>query len=185
MEFIADLWLPILLSTFALWILSFVAWVIAPHHYGDRSKVADEEGLMKYLSDAGVGPGNYFFPYAGSAKQQGDKQYVERYTSGPRGTLNVYDMPNMAVNMGKTILYFFVTTATIAYITHVACPPADAASTFIKVFRIAGTIGVLAYGTSGALNRVWFVERMWTHIVDGVIYGVVAGLIFASMWPGA
>ena len=107
---------------------------------------------------------------------------MDRYSRGPRGTLNVYEMPNMASNMLRTILYFFVTVFTIAYITHVACPPGDTTTT--KVFRIAGTIGVLVYGTSGVLNRIWFVERMWTHVVDGLVYGVVVGLLFACMWPG-
>jgi hypothetical protein len=65
----------------------------------------------------------------------------------------------------------------------VACPPGDAASDFVKVFRIAGTIAVLTYATSGVLNRIWFKQRMWTHLVDGIAYGVVAGLIFAFFWP--
>ena len=183
MEFIADLWLPILISTFALWIMSFLTWVILPHHYGDRQRAGDEDALMKFLSDANIGPGNYFFPYCGSAKEQGDSAYMERYTQGPRGTLNVYAMPNMPVNMAKTIAYFFVTLLTIGYISHVACPPGDAATDFMKVFRVTGTIGVLTYGSSGLLNRVWFTERMWTHVVDGIAYGLAAGLIFAAMWP--
>ena len=183
MEFVLDLWLPILLSTVALWFLSFIAWAILPHHFGDRSRLPDEEGVMEYLRTAGVGTGNYFFPYCGSAKEQGDKSYVERYMNGPRGTLNLYEMPNMGWNMLRTILYFFVTVFTIAYITHVACPPGDAATGFGKVFRIAGTIGILNYASSGVLGRIWFTERMWTNIVDGIVYGLVLGLIFASLWP--
>lgn len=91
-------------------------------------------------------------------------------------------MPNMGKNMALTILYFFVTVFTIAYIAHIACPPG---SEFILVFRIAGTISVLTYASSGVLNRIWFTERMWTNIVDGIVYGLVLGLIFAALWPGA
>ena len=181
MEFALALWLPILVGTVVLWFMSFFFWALAPHHFGDKSKLPDEEGLMNHLKD--VPTGNYFFPYCGSAKEQGEKEYMERYTNGPRGTLNVYDMPNMPSNMIRTILYFLVTVFTIGYITHVACTPGDEATTFMKVFRIAGTIGVLTYASSGVLNRIWFVERMWTHIVDGVAYGVVLGLIFAALWP--
>ena len=183
MEFVLDLWLPILVGTVVLWFMSFFFWAMAPHHFGDKSKVEDEEGLMSFLKQANVSAGNYFFPYCGSAKEQSDKEYIQRYTNGPRGTLNVYEMPNMPSNMIRTILYFFVTVFTIAYITHVACPPVEEASDFMKVFRIAGAIAVLTYATSGVLNRVWFTERMWTHIVDGIAYGVVLGLIFAAFWP--
>ena len=183
MEFVGDLWLAILIGTFVLWILSFVAWVVMPHHFSDHTKVPNEDDLMKFVKDSGLPAGNYMFPYAECGKDQGSKEYMERYTEGPRGTLNIYDMPNMARNMGLTIFYFFVTIFTIAYITHVACPPADEATNFMKVFRIAGTIAVLNYASSGALNRIWFRARMSTHIIDGVVYGVVLGLIFAFLWP--
>ena len=182
MAFVGDLWLAILVATIGLWLLSFLAWAILPFHFGDRKRVDDEEGLMHYIRQANIMPGNYLFPHAESSAQQRSREYGETYTAGPRGTLNVYAMPNMGKNMLLTILYFFVTVFTIGYIVHVACPPG---SEFIKVFRIAGTIGVLNYASSGALRRIWFTERMWTEIVDGVVYGLALGLIFALMWPGA
>ncbi|MEM9940940.1 MAG: hypothetical protein AAF939_05080 [Planctomycetota bacterium] len=182
MEFVADLWLAILIATVVLWFMSFIAWAILPHHFADRRKVDDEEGLMAYIREANIGPGNYFFPYVASSKQQGTPEYLEKYSNGPRGTLNVYAMPNMGKNMALTIVYFFITVFTIAYLGSVACP---AGTDFVTVFRITGTVGVLTYASSGALNRIWFVERMWTHIVDGVVYGVALGLIFAFFWPSA
>lgn len=182
MAFVTDLWMAILIATIALWFLSFLAWAILPHHFGDRRKVDDEDGFMDYLRQRNVQPGNYLFPYAASSKEQSSKEHAEKYTAGPRGTLNLYAMPNMGKNMALTILYFFVTVFTIAYIAHIACPPG---SEFMRVFRIAGTIGVLTYASSGVLNRIWFTERMWTNIVDGIVYGLVLGLIFAAMWPGA
>jgi hypothetical protein len=183
MEFLIDLWLPILIGTIVLWFLSFLAWAILPHHFGDHRKLDDEEALMEFVRQANVQPGNYLFPYCGSSKEQADKRYVERYTAGPRGVLHVYAMPNMGINMAMTIVYFLVTVLTIGYITHVACPPGDAATTFMKVFRIAGTIGVLNYASSGILHRIWFKAKMWTGILDGVVFGVVLGLVFAFMWP--
>jgi len=89
---------------------------------------------------------------------------------------------DMAVNMSKTILYFAVTVSTIAYITHVACPPGSEGVDFMRVFRMSGTIGILTYATSNVLHRVWFKKRVWTEIVDGIVYGLVLGLIFASFW---
>lgn len=183
MEFVADLWLAIIIATIALWFLSFLAWAVLPHHFGDRKKLADEDGFMAYVRDAKIPPGNYMFPYADSPKAQNSKEFAEKYTEGPRGTLNVYSMPNMGKNMLLTILYFFITVFTIAYIVHVACPPGTPGTDFMKVFRIAGTIGILNYASSGVLNRIWFTERMWTEILDGIVYGLVLGLIFAAMWP--
>ena len=184
MEFLIDLWLPILLGTVVLWFMSFFAWAVLPHHFGDNKKVPDEDGLMEYLKSSGLGAGNYFFPYAGSSKEQSDPEYAARYTEGPRGNLNLYDMPNMPSNMVQTILYFLVTVLTIGYVTHVACPPGAEGTDFMKVFRIAGTIGVLCYASSGFMHRIWFKARHWTFVVDGLAYGVVLGLIFGMLWPG-
>ena len=182
MGFVVDLWLPILIATVVLWLMSFLFWAVVPHHFGDRKQVADEDALMEYIRQANIAPGNYFFPYAATSKTQNSKEYAEKYTNGPRGTLNVYAMPNMGRNMGLTILYFFVTIFTIAYIVHLVCPLGTES---MRVFRIAGTIGVLNYASTGILNRIWFTERMWTTILDGIAYGLVLGAIFAFMWPAA
>ncbi len=182
MAFVADLWLPILIATVVLWFMSFICWAILPHHFGDRKKLEDEEGFMDFVRQANIQPGNYMIPFSASSKEQSSKEFVEKYTAGPRGTLNVYAMPNMGKNMLLTIVYFFVTIFTIAYVTHFACEPGR---DFMTVFRVSGTIGVLCYASSGSLNRIWFTERMWTEWVDGIAYGVALGLIFAAMWPGA
>ena len=122
------------------------------------------------------------YPYAETKADQGKTEFTEKYTAGPRGTLQVFEMPNMGVNMGKTVVFFLITSAVIAYITFVACPPASE-SQFMKVFRIAGTIGVLVHASSGMLNGIWFKRKMFTDFVDGIVYGLVLGLIFAFFWP--
>jgi len=180
MEFVAELWLPILVGTVVLWFLSFFAWALLPHHIGDQTQAPHEDELMNFLKEKNMPAGNYMFPYAGTSKDRGSKEFADRYAAGPRGILNVYNMPNMPINMISTILYFLVTVFTIGYITSVACP--EEAPGFMKVFRIAGTIGVLTYAPSGFMYRIWFTARKWTHVLDGVVYGVVLGLIFALLW---
>jgi hypothetical protein len=182
MEFLVDLWVPILVGTIILWICSFLAWVVLPHHFNDFKKLEAEEEVMQQVRNLKIAPGNYMFPYADSKADQGTKEFREKYEQGPMGTLNVYDNPNMGLNMAKTIGYFLVTVLTIAYITHVACDPADATTDFMRVFRVAGTIGVLVYGSSSICLRIWFKAKMWSDIVDGIVYGLVLGLIFAMLW---
>ncbi len=36
MAFVGDLWLAIVIGTIVLWLMSFIAWVILPHQYGDH-----------------------------------------------------------------------------------------------------------------------------------------------------
>ena len=91
-------------------------------------------------------------------------------------------MPSMPVNMVYTVVFFLVTSLVIGYITYVACPPG---TEFMKVFRIAGTIGILTHASSGILNGIWFKRRLITDIIDGIVFGLILGLIFAFLWPGA
>ncbi len=177
MEFLIDHWLPILLTTIALWLASFIAWVVLPHHYGDFGKLPDEDRVRKALE--GVSSGNYMVPYAGSGAVQRSREYMERYATGPRATVNVYAMPNMGANMGLTIGYFLVTVIGIAYVTALACP--EGTST-MQLFRVSATIGVLTYATSGVLHRIWFKARIWTDLLDGLAYGLILGGIFAALW---
>ena len=185
MEFLIDLWLPILIGTFVLFMLSFIFWAVLPHHFGDHKKVPNEDALMDFLRSQNIPAGNYIYPCPDKASEQHSKENVEKYTTGPRGLLDVYEMPNMPLNMAKTIGYFFVSVTTIGYITHVACQPGAAEVDFMRVFRVAGTISILTYATSNVLHRVWFRKRVWTEILDGVVYGLVLGLIFASFWKYA
>ena len=182
MEFLIDLWLPILVGSIALYICSCISWMALPHHFGDRKKLACETEVMDWVREQSIPPGNYMFPYGETHSEQGTKEFRERYEKGPTGTLNVYAPANMVVNCLKTFLYFVVTVLTIGYITHVACPPAAETTDFMRVFRIAGTIGILTYASSGVLNRIWFVSRQWTEIVDGIAYGLVLGLIMAMLY---
>ena len=48
--------------------MRFIAWAVLPHHFGDKTKVEDEDGLMSFLRNAGISSGNYFFPYCGVRK---------------------------------------------------------------------------------------------------------------------
>ncbi len=185
MEFIIDLWIPILVGTLVLQFASTMAWMVLSHHFGDHAKIPGEEDLMDWVGDQKIPAGSYMFPYPETVAQMNSKEHRERYAKGPRGTIHVYNSVNMGVNILKTLLYFLLTVGTIGYITHVACPPGAEMTSFMRVFRIAGTVGILTYASSGVLDRIWFVRRMWTTMIDGVVFGLIVGVVFAALWPVA
>jgi len=182
MEFLVDLWLPIIVCTVVLFFASFAAWVILPHHFADKKRLPDQDAIMKIVEELKIPPGNYMFPYAGTKHEQNSKEFQEKYKAGPMGLLDVYELPSMPMNMVKTVIFFLITSAIIGYITYVACPPG---TEFMKVFRVAGTIGILTHGSSGVLNGIWFKKRLITDIIDGIVFGLLLGLIFALLWPAA
>ena len=55
-----------------------------------------------------------------------------------------------------------------------------------KVFQIAGTAGVIAYSFSFIPSAIWFgayTRTIVASIIDGVVYGVITGAVFAWRWP--
>ena len=154
-------------------------------HFTDMKKLEKEDEVMEAIRSLNIPAGNYMFPYTATKQEQMSEAHQEKYKQGPRGLLNIWDMPNMGLNMGYTVVFFLITSAIIGYVTYAACPPDGANTTFWNVFRIAGTIGVLTHGSSGILNGIWFKRRIITDIVDGIVYGLILGLIFALLWPYA
>ena len=73
MEFLTDLWLPILINGVVLFFASFTAWVILPHHFSDKKRLPDEDAVMNLVRDLNIAPGNYMFPYADSKAEQGSE----------------------------------------------------------------------------------------------------------------
>jgi hypothetical protein len=181
MEFLTALWMPIVLSAVVLFFASFVAWTVLTHHESDFAKAPNEEKLMEHVRELQLPPGSYMFPWC-SHKDMKDPARQERYKRGPRGKLVIWDMPNMGRNLILTLVYFLIVAAVTAYIGFAAMGHTDDK---MHVFRIIGTIGVLVFASSGQLNAVWFPRRTVMDFVDGVVFGILMGLIFAGLWPGA
>jgi hypothetical protein len=182
MEFLLQLWLPILITAVVLFFASFVAWTVLPHHESDFSPLPDEDKLMATVRSLNLSPGSYMFPHMTHAQAK-DPEKIAKYTNGPRGTLVVWEMPNMGKNLFLTFVYFLLIAFVTAYISWEALQGQTV--TFLKAFQIVGAIGVLTFASSGQLNAVWFPRRTLMDFVDGIVYGVLMGLVFAFLWPVA
>jgi hypothetical protein len=184
MELLIPLWLPILLSAVVVWIISAVVWMALPHHKRDFIALPDEEGLMEYLRKSGIKPGNYVFPDFRGREAMKSPRVEQALNEGPVGHLSVWPTPlTMGSKMIATFIVYLVASTLIAYLTRVALP---GAAPFAKVFQVAGTAGILAYCFSFIPNTVWFGSYKRTivaSIIDGIIYGLITGAIFAWRWP--
>jgi len=186
MEFVAQLWLPILLAAAACFILSSLAWTVLPHHRGDFKQIKDFDAFTGALKAQGLEPGFYMFPYTDDQKAMRTPEFQELYARGPWGTLNLWAAkPAMGKNLGITFVYFLIVSALIAYVGYESLGPGAASS---RVFQITATVGVLAYCASGILNTIWFtvpLRNVITNLIDGIAYGLATGALFAWLWPSA
>jgi hypothetical protein len=177
-----SLWLPILISGFAIFLASCAAWMVLPHHKKEWIGLPNEDAMMRQIEGDNLPPGQYCFPYAANPEDCKTEAYKAKMQAGPRGTLTLWrDPPNMAVNIICTLAFFLIANFTIGYLAGIALDPGE---DFMKVFRFVGTAGILTYGTANILNGIWFGRKMVADIIDGVAYGLITGAIFAAMWPG-
>jgi hypothetical protein len=184
MELLIPLWLPILLSGAAVWVLSLIVWMALPHHKKDFIGLPDEDGFMDYIRRIGIKPGNYVFPDFRGREAMKSEKIQKALNEGPVGHLSVWQMPvTMGGKLVATFIVYLVVSALIAYLTRVALP---GAAPFAKVFQVAGTAGILAYCFSFIPNAVWFGSYKRTivaNVVDGIVYGLITGALFAWLWP--
>jgi hypothetical protein len=177
------LWLPILLSGVALFFASWLAWMMLPHHKKEWTGLANEDAVMDAIRNAGVGAGQYVFPYAECSADMGSQAFKAKVQAGPNGSLVVWSRPcSMGKNMALTLLFFLVVSFTIAYLAAMVIPPIEDGW---FVFRFVGTAGVLVYAPANILNGIWFGRKLLGDILDGIVYGLITGAIFAALWPAA
>lgn len=180
---VTSLWLPILLTSVALFFLSFVAWTISPHHKPDWRGLPDESAFGEALSGLDLKPGNYAFPHFKTNAEMKSPEFAERQKRGPNGTLQLWDGPcNMGAALVCQFLFFLAVSFCLAYLTTLG-PKAGA--DFMTVFRFVGTAGFLTYTAASVPSSIWFNVRLPGYVIDGVLYGLATGLIFAYFWPGA
>lgn len=180
----ASLWLAIALSTLATFFLSFLSWGVLGLHRGDFRKLPEEQRVIDAVRGLNLPPGRYLFPYAEDGKTRNDARVQELYRTGPVGELHVWRLPiRMPVNMLLTMLVQLVVCALVGYL---ASTTLARGAGFGQVLQVAGTAGVLGFTFAGLPSQIWFQSHTSTKVVtvlEGVVTGLVVGLIFAGMWP--
>ncbi len=185
MDFIADLWLPILLSAVGVFIASSLVHMVIQWHNSDCGLLPNEDAVLAGMRGAGVKPGMYMFPRAADMKECSSPEMVAKYNQGPVGFLTV--MPNGPMQLGKALggwfLYCLVAAVFIAYIADVALMPG---SDFMSVFRFTATAAFMAHGLGVVNERIWK-GASWSYVIkftiDGLLYALVTGAVFGWMWP--
>lgn len=194
MDFLAHLWLPILLSGVGVWFASAIAWMAIGHHTKDRGGIPNEQEFMDTITRMGIKPGNYGFPdfcqHHNLPREERMKATKALYDKHPQGLLRVWAPTNMGLNMLLTFLFYLVTSAVIGFLAWTALPHAGATvaggATFGKVFQVVALAAVLAYCFASVPGDIWFQKKRRAMImdwIDGVAFGLITAVIFAWLWP--
>ena len=94
-----DLWLPILMSGVAVFILSFLVWTALPHHKSDFKKLPDEDGTISAMRGRPPEPCAYMFPHAWTHAEVQNPEIAQKLTQGPVGFITI--VPSGIPTVGK------------------------------------------------------------------------------------
>src|SRR5437667_2940354 len=102
---ILELWLPILLSSVIVFVVSSIIHTVLPWHKGDYLKVPNEDKVMDALRPLAIPPGDYMMPRPSSGKDMRSPEFTEKMNKGPVMVFTV--MPNGPVSMGQNLVLWF------------------------------------------------------------------------------
>ena len=187
MEFITQLWMPIVLSAVLVFIASAVLWMATPLHKKDYSTPPDESVILNALRSVPFPPGMYFMPWCRGGKEMKDAQVQARMKEGPWALMII---PNGAPSFGRSLFQWFVTLLVIsvfvAYLAHATIKMGDGAPDYLHVFRVVGAAAFLAQAGMASHDSIWK-GAPWRQaavkVFDGLVYALVTAGVFGWLWP--
>lgn len=179
---LSALWLPIVLSAVIVFVASNVLWMMLPFwHRRDYKKLPDENTVLSALASARSG--QYVVPLVDWNKMTPDQKAEAQ--KKPMAFLILRNPATFSFPQAL-ISYFIYTLVISTLIAYVTCHALPAGAHYLKVFRIAGTAGILAYSFGSVADSIWY-GKPWAvtlkQIIDGIIYGLLTAGTFGWLWP--
>jgi hypothetical protein len=180
-----DLWLPIVLSAVAVFIVSVIIHVLLRYHSTDFKKIPSEDSVMEALRRFSLPSGDYVIPHAGSMQEMGSPEFKARQERGPVAFMTV--MPNGPSGMTQSLILWFLYSILVgvfvAYIARLSLP---AGSEYLIVHRVTSATAFCCYAMAHLPNSIWY-KKSWSatlrNVFDGLAYGLVTGGTFGWLWP--
>jgi hypothetical protein len=179
------LWVPVLLSSVLVFVVSSIIHMASPWHKSDYPKMSNEDQVMDALRPLAIPPGDYLMPRPSTRQEMGSPEFAAKMTRGPVLLMTV--MPSGPMSMGRNLVLWFAYSVVLGlFSAYVAGRALPVGAPYLQVFRFAGTTAFLGYSAALWQMSIWY-RRSWTTTikatVDGLIYaGLTAGTL-GWLWP--
>lgn len=185
MTYLAELWLPILLSAVFVFVVSSIIHMLLPWHKNDFGRLQNETQVMDAMRPFAIPPGDYLMPRPTSMKDMSSPEFVEKRNKGPVLVMTV--MPSGPSSMGRPLVLWFLYSIVISiFAAYVAGRALPHGTDYLRVFRFAGVTAFLGYAAALWQLSIWW-RRSWTitikATIDGLIYGLVTAGTLGWLWP--
>jgi len=185
MVMLTQLWLPILLSAVGVFIASSILHMLLKFwHMPDYHGFSNEEEVGAAMRKGNPAPGMYMIPFC-KMEDMKKPETQEKFKTGPVGMFILRPSGQMA--MGKSLGQWFAFCLVVAlFAGYIGASTLAAGTDAMQVLRVVATAAFMAFGFSSLPMGIWY-GQPWgavsKDIIDGLIYGLVTGAVFASLWP--
>ena len=182
---LSALWLPILLSSVFVFVVSSVIHMALAWHKNDYRTIPNEGQAMDALRPLAIPPGDYMVPRASSMTEMQSPEFVEKMNRGP--VLVVTVMPNGQMAIGRSLVLWFLYSLVVGvFAAYVASRALPVGAHYLRVFQIVSVTALLGYAGALWQMSIWY-RRAWSttlkSTVDGLIYALVTAGTFGWLWP--
>jgi hypothetical protein len=182
---LGSLWLPILVSAVLVFIASSIIHMVLKYHNKDYTRLPNEDAVRAAIRSGNPPPAQYVIPYCPDMKDMEKPEVKQKFIDGPVAVMNVM-RPGVPV-MGKYLMQWFVFILIVSlFIAYVAVHSLPVGAEYLRVFRIVGTTGLLAYGAGVVPSSIWMGKPWaitWKDLIDALVYGLVTAGTFGWLWP--
>jgi hypothetical protein len=182
---IVSLWLPILLSSVFVFVLSSLVHMVFGYHANDLRKLPDEDAFADALRKFNIPPGSYVLPRASTTKEMGSPEYQQKVKQGPSAIVTI--RAGMSPSMAPYLFQWFVYSIVIGIIAaYVASRALQGETHYLAVFRFVGVTAFACYAVGGWQESIWY-SRSWAttlkNTFDALLYALVTAGTFGWLWP--
>ena len=186
MNTLLSLWLPILLSAVAVFIISSLVHMVLKWHAGDYHGFANEDAVRATIRGGNAAPGHYVVPHCKEMKDMGGEAMQQKYREGP--VAHVMILPSGVPNMGRHFTLWFLWSLAVSVV---------AAYLATRIFglehhsaraaaKLIGAVTFIAHGFGNVTESIWM-GRPWSstvkYIADAALYAIGAAFVFYWLWP--
>ncbi|HEU5220013.1 MAG TPA: hypothetical protein VFU23_15235 [Gemmatimonadales bacterium] len=179
------LWLPILLSAVAVFVVSSIIHMGPFWHKTDYPKIPNEDKVMDALRPLAIPPGDYMIPRCNSRAEMSSPEFLEKMKRGP--VVIATFLPPGMLGMGRSLMLWFLYCVVVSVFGgYVAGRALPAGADYLQVFRFAGVATFLGYAVALWQMWIWYRRSFAMTIkstVDGLIYALVTAGFFGWLWP--
>jgi hypothetical protein len=178
------LWLPIVLSAVAVFVLSSIIHMLLGYHNRDYTPLPNEDAVRAAILSGNPAAKQYIIPYC-TPKERESPEMKRKLAEGPVGVLNL--KPSGSEGMGTNLVQWFVYALVVSFfVAYVASHALPEGSEYLRVFQVVGTVGFLAYAAGQLPAAIWMGKPWvvaWKEVFDGLLYGLVTAGMFGWLWP--